>query len=376
MSRPLDIIRLEGAPGALTIFNSLEVTNDLTSPNGARFDLGDDGSYGSLYKDLAHGKPFKVYLNGLPRMSGIVVAQEVPDDAQSGTRIDLRLSTRLADAYVRSAEPALSVKNVAIKDFILKLFAPLGYAEADFVFAASAERDLMTGKPTRGGKPPANLSPIKLDAAKINPPETIMEAAGRHLKRHGLMLWDAPDGRIFVGAPDVDQRPVYRFVSKRGAKSSGNNVLRVQRIADWYDTPSSVTVFGALVGKDLAKAKVSATAAHADMLDAGFDRPVYLPHEQIKTEAHAIDDARRELAARSKRKDSFEIEVDGWSYWNGTDITPYAPNTTADVDLDALGGIQGRYFVTRVVLRESARSSQTTSLSLAAPSVWRLFGAE
>lgn len=376
MARPVDIIRLEGKPGSLAIFNSIEVTNDLLQPCGARFDIGDDGSYSTLYRAFAHAEPWKVYLNGWPRMSGVVVSQEIPDDAQSGTRVEIRLTTKMSSAYVASANPSTRVEKTSIADFIFKLYEPLGFERSDFVFQPAAERDLMTGKPTRGGKAPANLEPIKVEQAKVNPPETIYDAASRHLKRHGLMHWDAPDGRIFVGAPDVEQTPSYRFLSKRGARASGNNVLRVQRTADWYDVPSSVTIYGAFVGKDIAKAKIISTAAHADMVNAEFERPVYLPKEGVKTFAAAEQEARRELAQKSKRKDSFEVMVDGWSYWDGSSGVPYAPNTTADVDLDALGGVQGRYFCHRVVLKEDARGSQTATLSLAAPAVWSLFGAE
>lgn len=376
MPRPVDVISLEGAAGALRIFDSVEVTNDITSPASASFRLGDDGSYESLYRALAHGQMFSVYLNGFPRMRGRVVAQEIPDDARGGTAVELRLSPVFSDAFVSSAEPTLKVEKVSVKDFIFKLYEPLGYTEDDFVFTPATERDLMTGKPTRGGAAPADLEKLQVAQAKVNPPETIYDAAARHLKRHGLMHWDAPDGRIFVGTPDVDQRPIYRFQSKRGARSQGNNVLSMRRIADWFDTPTHVTIFGQLHGKDVAKAGVSATAAHADMLSAGFYRAVLLPSEQVKSVQTAERNARRELAQRSKRKDSFEVTVDGWSYWDGSSLTPYAPNTTADVDLDAIGGVQGRYYIPKVTMREDAGGGQITTITLTHPSVWRLFGGE
>jgi hypothetical protein len=374
--RPVDIISLEGEAGALKIFDRVEVTNDITSPAQATFTLGDDGSYESLYRALAHGKPFTVYLNGFPRMKGLVVGQEIPDDARGGTTIELRLATKFADAYVASAEPDIEVKNASIKNFITRLLSPIGYEEDDLVFSAAAERDLMTGKPARGGRPAIDLEKITVAQAKVNPPETVYDAASRHLKRHSLMMWDAPDGRIYIGAPDVDQQPIYRFRSKRGARAQGNNVLSVRRIADWYEIPTNVTVFGGTTNKQVSKAKFSATGANADMLRAGFYRPVYLPAEQVKTLQAAENQARREIAQRSKRKDAYEILVDGWTYWDGSSSIPYAPNTTADVDLDALGGVQGRYFIHKVTMREDAKSSQSTTLSLVHPDVWRLFSAE
>ena len=376
MARPVDIISLEGEAGALKIFDRVEVTNDLVGPAQAAFTIGDDGSYESLYRALAHGKPFTVYLNGFPRMKGIVVGQEIPDDARGGTTIELRVATKFADAYVASAEPDIKVEKTSIKDFITRLLSPIGYEEDDLVFSPATERDLMTGKPARGGRAPIDLEKIQIANAKVNPPETIYDAGSRHLKRHSLMWWDAPDGRIFIGAPDVDQRPIYRFLSKRGSRAQGNNVLSVRRIADWFEIPTSVTVFGGTQNKQVSKSKFSATGANADMLRAGFYRPVFLPAEQIKTLQAAENQARREIAQRSKRKDAYEITVDGWSYWDGSSATPYAPNTTADVDLDALGGVQGRYFIHKVTMREDARSGQQTTLSLVHPDVWRLFSLE
>lgn len=186
------------------------------------------------------------------------------------------------------------------------------------------------------------------------------------------MWWDAPDGRIYIGTPDVDQKPLYRFRSKRGARAQGNNVLSMRRIADWYEVPTNVTIFGGLVNKQISKATVTATAANADMINAGFYRPVYMPAEQIKTLDGAERQARRDLAQRSKRKDAYEITVDGWTYWDGTTAIPYAPNTTADVDLDALGGVQGRYYLHKTAMREDARGGAQTVLSLVHPDVWRL----
>ena len=372
MGRPVDIISLEGEAGALRIFDRVDVTNDITGPATASFIIGDDGSYESSYRAIAHNKPFTVYLNGNPRLKGVVVSQEIPDEARGGTAIELRVTTRFADAYVASAEPTLKVENTSIRDFITRLLSPIGYEESDLVFSAQAERDLMTGRPTRGGAAPADLEKIQVQQAKINPPETIYDAGMRHLKRHSLMWWDAPDGRIYIGTPDVDQKPLYRFRSKRGARAQGNNVLSMRRIADWYEVPTNVTIFGGLVNKQISKATVTATAANADMINAGFYRPVYMPAEQIKTLDGAERQARRDLAQRSKRKDAYEITVDGWTYWDGTTAIPYAPNTTADVDLDALGGVQGRYYIHKVTMREDARGSSQTTLSLVHPNVWRL----
>src|SRR5262249_16649732 len=148
------------------------------------------------------GKPFKVYLNDRLRLTGRVLAQEIPGNAATGSTIQIVVRTKVADAYYTSATLETKVEKTSIKDFLVALYKPLGFTADDFVFKANVERDLMTGVGTKGEAKPAELEPIKLEQAKVHPPETIFEAASRHLKRYGLMHWDTPDGKIFVGAPD------------------------------------------------------------------------------------------------------------------------------------------------------------------------------
>jgi prophage tail gpP-like protein len=229
----------------------------------------------------------------------------------------------------------------------------------------------MTGVGTKGEKAPANLEPIKVDQAKVTPPETIYEAAAKQLRRFGLLHWDTPDGRIYVGAPDDAQQPLYRLVRKRGAASVNNNLLEFHRIADWSDVPSSVEVYGGQGGKDIAKARLKGSAEWADV-KAVFYRPVIVVNEGAKAQEQVESQAKRERANRSKRKDAYELVSDVWSYWDGDTAIPFGLNTTADIDIDAIGGPRGRYYIYRVSCRADAQSSRTTSLSVVAPGVWEI----
>lgn len=365
-NRPPDRIRLECEAGTLDRFNSLEITNDISGPSEASFDIGDDGSWPTLADVVAHGKPFKVWLNDRLRLTGRAYANEVPTDASEGTSVNVTVRTILADAHYASAETWVRVQNVSIKDFLLQLYAPLGVGASAFVFNADVERDLMTGVGAKGAAAPANLDPIKLDQAKVNPPESIYDAAAKHLKRFGLMHWDTPGGKIYVGAPDDTQQPVYRLICKRGTRGQGNNVLTCRRVADWSDVPSEVRLYGGTGSKDVAKAPLKAIAGHPDVQKAGFYRPVILVNEAAKAGAQLDAQSLRERATRSLRKDAFEVTVDSWGYWDGSSSTtiPWATNTTVDVDVDAVGGPLGLYYIHRVGCRYDAGGAPLASLSL------------
>jgi prophage tail gpP-like protein len=371
--RPVDRITVESEFGTFDRFNSIEITNEIGAPAQCVMDVGDDRSYAELAGVIDHGSEFRVYLNDRLRMTGRVYIPNTTGSAANGSTTQITIRGIMADAYYASADPRVRVERSTIKDFLLKLYEPYGITESDFVFRADVERDLMTGRGSRGQAPPADLRRMTAKEAKVNPPETVREAAEKHLKRYGLMHWETPDGKIYVGAPDDQQLPLYRFASKRGWQSHANNLLEWQRIADWSDVPSEVNVHGALVGDDYENRKrVKVSAAWSDVQAAGFHRPVLIMDDGSRSASIAQSRANRERANRSKRKDCYELSVDGWSYWDGTSAIPYGVNTTCDVDIDAIGSPAGLYYVHRVVCTGSSQEGATTMLSLVAPGIFEV----
>lgn len=375
MARPVDRIRIETAAGGFDAFQSLELVTDLLDVSTATFTIGDDSTWSELERVVAPGQDFRIYVNDLLQMTGRAEVNEVPGDAGEGSVLQLICRTKMADARYCSADQKLSLKGASLKDFVLKLYEQLGYTESEFAFAPAVDVDLMTGK-RKGSPDPVDLEPIKLDQAKVNPPETIFTAAGRHLKRHHMMHWDGSDGRILVGAPDDEQEPRYRLLCKRGAASAGNNTLSTRRIKDWSEVASEVWVFGGTSAKDVTKASLRGVAVDLDVFSTAqntghFYRPVTITNEAVKTQAQADAQATRELAARAKRKDAWEVRVDGWSYWNGHELIPYAINATADIDVEVVGAAgAGRYLITRVVRSLDADAGAITALTLVAPGVF------
>jgi hypothetical protein len=372
-----DVVRVETERGGFDSFNRLEIVTDLLDASQATLDIGDDGSWRDLERIVAPGQLFRVYVNDLLQLTGRAEVNEVPVNAAAGTVVQLIVRTKMADARYASADPAIRFKDQSIKSFILALYAQHGYGPQDFAFAPAADRDLVTGRKT-GAEDPVDLEPLKADQQKVNPPETTFACAERVLRRQHLMHWDGADGRILVGRPDDQQSPLYTFRCKRGAASSGNNVIAPRRVLDWSEVPSEVWVYGSGPGRDVLRASLRGVSVDLDLAavfaaSGHFNRRVILPVESARTQAQADAQARRERASRSLRKDAWSVELDGWTFWDGRRATPLAINTTVDVDVDTVGGSSsGRYLISRLTRSLDADGGFSSNVELLAPGVLEL----
>lgn len=380
MTRLHDEVRIEvvapnGDNGVLENFTSFNITNDITQPSEADFELGDDGSFDTMSRFTEPGVLYKVFLNDLLRLSGRVEFQDAPLNASQGSVIRFTVKTLLSDAMFASARQSTKFKDVSILDYLLELYAQLGFTEDDFVFNNPADaRDQMTGiVTTNQGFPQfVDITTHKVGDAKVRPPETIYTAADRQLRRHGLMHWDSPDGKIVVSAPNDTQQPLYYLKAIRGPGSTNNNILTINRVRDFSGIPTVLGIFGVGGKRNFSKSRVSAVVVDQDVIDAGFNRPVTILADSIKKQSVAERAAARELAARSKRKDAFTVDIDGLSWWDGDRNIPFGYDTIADVQSDLAGGLLGSYYVHRVSMRRDAASGDNTQLSVLKAGVWDL----
>lgn len=373
MKRPRDqILLLTEGGGAFDKFESIDLTTDVTAFTELSIKVGNAGAWPQIESILYPGRGVKVLLNGRLQFVGRVESDDIPTESSTGTIPTIKCRTKLSDAKYASADAALKFTDVSVKDFILKLFEPLGYGPADFLFAPMTAVNLVTGK-TRYGKPPADLEAAKADQLKVQPPETIWECALRVLKRHHMIIWDVGNGQIVVGKPDDTQAPLYKFLCRKGPASRGNNVLSVKRIIDWTDVANEVWVYGGGVKKDVMRAPNKGVAVDLDVAQeyarsGNFNRRVILPDDAAKTLDQASAKAKRELAARIKAKDAWEVKADGWSLWDGAGLIPYCINTTAELDVDDGGpGGRGRYLSLKVSRSLDKDSGPTSTIGLVAP---------
>lgn len=380
-SRPTDVVRVEVigdervAGGVLDNFTSLSIRNDITMPSEASFEVGDDGTWNSLGEIFRPGTQFQVFINDRPRLRGRVEMNDVPFDTGAGAVVRFTIRTKLSDAMYASANQRIRVKDTSIKDFILAVYKPLGYTEDDFEFAQYTAVNLLTGQ-DGPASPPKDLEKIKIDQARVKPPESIYAAADRHLRRHGMMHWDDPCGKIIVGAPDDEQDPLFTFNMWRTYEGGGdpqtNNVLNATRTRDWSGLPATVGVYGRGGKRDFTKSRVASVAKDQDVIDAGFYRPLQILAEGIRTQALADRASARELSARSKRKDGFSLSVDGWTSWDGYGGFLYAPDTTCMINTDVAGGEAGAFYIHAVTLTTDADGGNSCQMDMVKRGIWRL----
>jgi len=368
--RELDTILIVNPEvGAFEIFNAVKIITDLTRPSEATFEVGNDATFNSFVNEAVRmGAPFRIWVNDRLHLTGRVEMVTAPMTAEQGTPYQFVVRTKMADSMYSSASPDVRVsKGTSIKDFVLAVYQPLGLVEADFVFSSDVSRDILTGKSSDGRDSPVAIEAIKEEQLKVNPPETIYSAVDRVLRRHGLMHWDSPDGRIVIGAPNDDQAPIYDFRSFNDSRSRQNNILSARRSRDFSQAPAMLGVFGTGGKKNWRKSKVGNVQTQSEVYDIvdkdgtrSFYRPVLLINEGVKTAQLAERQARREMTNRSKAIDAWQVEYDGLAFWNGSARIPFGHDTVASISTSLIGGPLGNYLVTGVEKNRTVEGDVST----------------
>lgn len=397
---PFDRVTVEayGRPGStFSDFNfdawtSFALSNSIVSPAEAAFELGDVTGWDRMEELVGLGAQFRVFVDDRLRLTGRVEQLTSTSDARQSATQRFCVRTKLSDAIVSSAPQNVRMQNRTVREFLLALYADIGLVEGDFDFRGDVSRDLMTGRITRGadskgkrrsvdGRPLADPLPgfEALDAtdaeAKAQPTESLFDCAARHLRRHGLMHWDGPDGRIVVAAPNDQQEPsgVLRMLRGSGpGDAQFNNVLSAERDQDVSKAPTVLGLFGTGGKASFARSKVSATVRNDDLIARGFKRRIGIFDEGVTTKALATRRAAHEFAQRNRGLDRFTILVDGLSYRDGVDPVPWAHDTTVDLIVEELGGAVGLYYVEDVQMTRDATNGDATKLSVVKQGVWQL----
>jgi prophage tail gpP-like protein len=283
----------------------------------------------------------------------------------------------MSDARYASARPKTIASNETFDKFILECYKDIGLTKDDFEFDALKDVSMMTGKSISGGVGVTTFDACKPDQTKVAPPETIFTAVDKHLRRFKAVHWDGANGKIVVGIPDDSLNPKFILQCKQTPRGVGNNICGFRRIRDWSEVAREVWIVGATPGREIAKIPVKGNAIDQDVQDVfnkmgHFSRLVLVPSQDPTNDSTAGQQAKRELSARRQRKDGWEILLDGWSYWDGNEQIPYAPNMTADITADVLGGPHGRHLITRTQMDASTDGGCLTRLTCVAAGIFQL----
>jgi prophage tail gpP-like protein len=373
--RPEDQIVVITDDGEFDAYESVTMERDFNEVANCTFTFGDDDTWNDVAAMVAPGGDCKVVLNGTLLFDGRFESNSAPTNPTEGTKVSLVARTKLSDARVGSADPSISFKNTTVKAFIYKLFAPLGYKPEDFITNTFVDRDLVTGKQT-GQRDFFDFEKPKADQLKVNPPETIHNTATRVLKWYHAMIWDGADGTIIIGKPDDSQDATYQFVCLRSPEGSiANNVLSIHPSIDWSEGTAQMLVFGKGAGKDVFKAKTRGLATRPEIVDVAnktghFNRTVIKQMDGASDPGRAQAEAMRELASRSKKLKAWEVDVDGWSWWDGEQLIAYDTNTTASIFSDAHFDISGIYLINKLSQRFTTEGHATTKINMLAQGLY------
>lgn len=430
MKRPEDSVSIESTTGGgfgvvVDRATQYEISTSIRQPSVARFELGDESTWGPLQEVIRIGGRFSVSVNQQPRVTGRLLTRNMPLSPENGATVQLIVRTLLADAFFTACTPGIDVTNVTLKDLVVaafqRLLDKLGLSPEDvFVFRGDLARDAITGR--KSGQPSAaagirarlraiesmelpagdggrakelmrqrrilrqqlqgaetrpvvpDLAQVQVSEAQVHPGETIGEFVERHLARHGFMMWDAADGKIVIGHPDDSQEPLYVLASLKGEQAVANNIERCQKTEDYESVPASLWVYGQSGKKGYMRGGVKANEEDAVLgaVDPPLDRIVMVMDKGIRTEALAAARARREMVTRSMQKDAWSIEMDGLSYWSGTEAVPFAVDTVADVQIDVADRADGPYLIHECVMSGGPDSGHSTKLSTVGKGIWVL----
>ena len=350
---------------------NIELTRDIMAPAEARFEIGDDGTWSAIRDAIATGSRWTVAVDGRPWLTGRLLAKQLPISSQAGATVQVTIRTALADAQFASCNPKISVKQTTIEQLVYD-----AYAETDvskFVFGGNFKIDPLSGKSRSNEAEAIKVRTLKAEEARVHPPETVFAFVARHLQRFGLQHWDGPDGSIYIGAPDDTQPAAYklRCLRRRGAQ---NNVLGAAKQENFEEVPDALWAFGVGGGKDVSKAKVRAVEFDATLaaVQPPLRRGFFVIDQALKTKELAQRRVANEMSTRSRAKDAWQVDVDGWAHWDGSRWMPYDVDTVADVHVDLAGIPSGAHLVIRVDLSGSAGNGFTAKLSTVAKGIWKL----
>lgn len=373
MRSPQDVLSITATDGSsFNRWTSFELINSMVRSCEASFEVGDDGSWRDLSELSAIGADFQVLLNGKPRMSGKVEILNSGLSPEQSSTVRFVVRTVLADLEVDSAEISIRTKGRSLGEVVRATLSYAGIDESRVVYRGELARDLMTGKRTKGGAEPKDIEVLKEEAAGVQPGEKVKAFLDRHLRRHGFLIFDGPDGKLVVAEPDDDQEESYFF---RCLRNDGrfNNCRILDKTKDATGAPTETVVYGFGGGRDFQHTKLIGISENALLLDGGFRRREVIVDDGVKTKELASRTAARAMSERLRRQDCFSILTDGLSYRERANILiPYAPDTTCAVLADTIGGAQGKYYVETTQLRANANDGCQAQLQVVKAGTWTL----
>lgn len=187
-------------------------------------------------------------------------------------------------------------------------------------------------------------------AKKVPPGERRWDALESFLRETGLLAWSTADGEaFFIGGPNYEQEPQYRFV----APGPGSDRMREGNVLEWEvkesvaERFSHITVFGQ--GKGNKENSHTSLSNRADIFDGphpdgtGKDfvhrKQMILVDNDARSPGLAQERAANEMGFRDSQGFEITLTVAGHSQSRdgGQSYSLYAFDTLAEVEIEEIG---------------------------------------
>lgn len=356
-----DRVRLQLGDDEVKIAETYEVNASILSqPSGFSLRLGNGDVAREILKRYLPLTPFKLYIGSVLQQSGNIDHPRA-EGSTGATTITLRGRDALAPLHDAEIDAEESLSNMTYTDLVKRSLEKVGLSAAKLKASGEADRSIRAGVPVTQFSDPAPTDPAILTgshesggttypvnkrAMQTKLGESWFSFVRRYLDRAGFFLWAGADGSFILSAPNVDQKPIYKIVRKRGMPSNAVNVTDATFDNDTTHRHSVAVVYGRGGGRKHGRSKAITATTDDEMVNFLQEAFGIGTHRQLvirDANVHTIDQA----AFLGQRKLAEERRA-GWrlEYTLAGHTTPalgtskravWTPDTLVEVEDDEFG---------------------------------------
>lgn len=370
-----DRVRLELAGEEVLIAETYEVNASiLEQPSKFSLRLGHGAVIADLLKKYPPLTPFRLSIGGVLQQTGNIDSLRA-SGTTGATTLQIAGRDSLAPLHDAEIDREESLNNATYTDIVRKALTSVGLSSAKLVASAEADRSVRAGVPvTQFGSPiPVDTSTQTGGPAGVvkRPMQTKLGEkwfafVRRYIDRAGFFLWAAADGKFILSAPNVQTKPVYRIVRRRGQTRNAVNVTDASFTNDTKGRHSVAVIYGRGGGRKHGRSKSLAGTTDDEMVNYLMNAFGVGTHRQLvirDANVHNVDQGsflgQRKLAEERRAGWRLEYTMSGHTVpaIGTSERAVWCPDTMVEVDDDEFG-LHDVYWIESV---DYKREPQTTT---------------
>jgi prophage tail gpP-like protein len=319
-----------------------------------------------LWETVRTDRPVKVWIDGVPRLTGYL---DEPEYMASAGTITVRGRCKVGRLVQESAE-AVNYHGLTLTKVVAKLASPW-FGEP--VLSNARNRTLMRGR----GKKAASADRVYLDKVvgkRIEPGQMKWSVIEDLCREAGYICRASADGKeLVIGQPDYAQEIQHRFVAAAPGSARRSNVIdlsvrpstadRYSRIIVLGSGAATTANYGLPAAARAGEAKDNALTTNGEGGDFSARKVLVIADQEVKDRRTAELRAQREMARRNMRREVVVVTAPRHGQLvQGRYPTLYTPDTLAHVEAEVIG-LRGVYLIVACSYRGS-RAGETTTLEL------------